>query len=230
MIIVRLWNLCNCRISNVTRNPRYPPRHGARWSWSVADSATACINSDNRQSLLSLAYRLRILLQTILTFRKAMLCAFFFSKPQPRLRKRSQVAAKDGVMVQTVLDMVWKARQRGLRTPVLLMGYYNPVLSYGEEKRLKHCWVAGINGFIVVDRPPEEAITMRGLRTDYAYVSLSLQVILATILFLTEPLIAPATSEQRIAFSCSLTDSFISIVSRIDLEGATGTISSGLSH
>ena len=37
------------------------------------------------------------------------------------------------------------------------MGYYNPILSYGEEKLVKDAREAGVNGFIVVDLPPEEA-------------------------------------------------------------------------
>ena len=59
--------------------------------------------------------------------------------------------------------MVRQARKRGLRTPVLLMGYYNPVLRYGEEKLLRDSREAGVNGFIMVDLPPEEAVRFRDL-------------------------------------------------------------------
>ena len=57
--------------------------------------------------------------------------------------------------------MVREARRKGLKAPIIFMGYYNPMLSYGEEKLLKDCHEAGVNGFIVVDFPPEEAITFR---------------------------------------------------------------------
>jgi tryptophan synthase len=57
--------------------------------------------------------------------------------------------------------MVREARRKGLRAPILFMGYYNPMLSYGEERLLKDCREAGVNGFIVVDLPPEEAVTFR---------------------------------------------------------------------
>jgi tryptophan synthase len=57
--------------------------------------------------------------------------------------------------------MVREARRKGLRAPILFMGYYNPMLSYGEEKLLKDSREAGVNGFIVVDLPPEEAVTFR---------------------------------------------------------------------
>jgi tryptophan synthase len=61
--------------------------------------------------------------------------------------------------------MVREARKKGLRIPVLFMGYYNPLLSYGEEKILKDCREAGVNGFIVVDLPPEEAVAFRNFCT-----------------------------------------------------------------
>lgn len=61
--------------------------------------------------------------------------------------------------------MVKTARERGLRAPVLLMGYYNPLLRYGEDRLLQGCQAAGVNGFIVVDLPPEEAVSFRKLCT-----------------------------------------------------------------
>lgn len=57
--------------------------------------------------------------------------------------------------------MVRDARKRGLKAPVMLMGYYNPLLSYGEEEILRDAKEAGANGFIVVDLPPEEAVKFR---------------------------------------------------------------------
>lgn len=66
--------------------------------------------------------------------------------------------------------MVRESRKRGLKAPILLMGYYNPMLSYGEGRLLKDCREAGVNGFIVVDLPPEEAITFRGFCTSSGQV------------------------------------------------------------
>ena len=45
------------------------------------------------------------------------------------------------------------------------MGYYNPLLSYGEERILRDAKEAGVNGFIVVDLPPEEAVRFRNFCT-----------------------------------------------------------------
>jgi tryptophan synthase len=60
-----------------------------------------------------------------------------------------------------MLDMVRTARRKGLTVPVLFMGYYNPILQYGESKLLADCIEAGVNGFIIVDLPPEEAVRFR---------------------------------------------------------------------
>ena len=67
--------------------------------------------------------------------------------------------------------MVRDSRKRGLKAPILLMGYYNPLLSYGEERLLQDCQAAGVNGFIIVDLPPEEAVSFRQLCTRGGYVA-----------------------------------------------------------
>lgn len=60
-----------------------------------------------------------------------------------------------------MLEMVRSARHKGLTVPVLFMGYYNPLLQYGESRLLNDCKNAGVNGFIIVDLPPEEAVRFR---------------------------------------------------------------------
>jgi len=42
------------------------------------------------------------------------------------------------------------------------MGYYNPMMQYGEQRLISDCKAAGVNGFIVCDFPPEEAVKFRG--------------------------------------------------------------------
>lgn len=61
----------------------------------------------------------------------------------------------------STLGTVREARGKGLHIPILFMGYYNPLLIYGEEKIVTEARRAGVNGFIVVDLPPEEAIKFR---------------------------------------------------------------------
>jgi tryptophan synthase len=76
-----------------------------------------------------------------------------------------QVALKNGVTVEGCLEMVRDARKKGLHIPLMFMSYYNPMLSYGEERLLKDCREIGVNGFIVVDLPPEEAVSFRNYCT-----------------------------------------------------------------
>ncbi|KAI4185879.1 MAG: hypothetical protein L6R41_003851 [Letrouitia leprolyta] len=132
----------------------------------------------------------------------------------PTIQKANTQALKNGVTVTSTLDIVRSARRKGLRAPVLFMGYYNPLLSYGEERILKDAKEAGVNGFIVVDLPPEEAVRFRDFCTKggLSYV----------------PLIAPATSESRMKLLCKIADSFIYVVSRMGVTGASHTLNKAL--
>jgi tryptophan synthase len=132
----------------------------------------------------------------------------------PTIQKSNTIALKNGVSVTTTLETLRDARRRGLQVPVIFMGYYNPLLAYGEERMLKDAKEAGVNGFIMVDLPPEEAVRFRDHCTnaELSYV----------------PLIAPATSEARMKLLCKIADSFIYVVSRMGVTGATGTLNAGL--
>lgn len=89
----------------------------------------------------------------------------------PTIQTANTISLQNGVTTESTLAMVKEARDRGLKAPVLLMGYYNPLLSYGEERLLQDCKRCGVNGFILVDLPPEEAISFRKLCTRGGYVS-----------------------------------------------------------
>ncbi|KAH7366896.1 tryptophan synthase [Plectosphaerella cucumerina] len=132
----------------------------------------------------------------------------------PTIQTSNTIALQNGVTIESTLKMVKDARSRGLKAPVLLMGYYNPLLSYGEERLLTDCKESGVNGFIVVDLPPEEAVSFRKLCTKggLSYV----------------PLIAPATSDARMRILCRLADSFIYVVSRQGVTGALGSMNANL--
>ncbi|GAB1191064.1 anthranilate synthase / indole-3-glycerol phosphate synthase [Aspergillus pseudonomiae] len=132
----------------------------------------------------------------------------------PTIQKANTKALENGVTVTIVLEKVREARRRGLKVPILLMGYYNPMMRYGEERMLKDCKEAGVNGFIMVDLPPEEAVRFREHCT-----SNGLSFV---------PLIAPATSESRMKLLCKIADSFIYVVSRMGVTGATGKLSANL--
>ncbi|KAJ2894053.1 tryptophan synthase [Zalerion maritima] len=132
----------------------------------------------------------------------------------PTIQTSNTVALSHGVTIESTLQMVKDARKQGLRAPVMMMGYYNPLLQYGEDRLLEDCKSAGVNGFIVVDLPPEEAVSFRKLcsKGGLSYV----------------PLIAPATSDARMQILCSLADSFIYVVSRQGVTGALGKLNANL--
>lgn len=57
------------------------------------------------------------------------------------------------------------------RIQLILSGYYNPILAYGEEKAVQDAKEAGASGFIIVDLPPEEAVRFRELCASKEYVN-----------------------------------------------------------
>ncbi|KIJ35736.1 hypothetical protein M422DRAFT_180235 [Sphaerobolus stellatus SS14] len=133
-----------------------------------------------------------------------------FSDPMadgPAIQESNSVALKNNIEYTTCLNYVKEARQQGLTIPVLLMGYYNPILSYGEEKAVQDAKMAGAHGFIIVDLPPEEAIRFREVCTSngLSYI----------------PLIAPSTSLPRIKLLAGIADSFIYIVSKMGTTGSS---------
>ncbi len=82
-----------------------------------------------------------------------------FSDPMadgPAIQAANLRALKSGMTLAKVLDLVRGFRKHDNETPLVLMGYYNPVFHYGVEKFLKEAKVAGVDGLIIVDLPPEE--------------------------------------------------------------------------
>jgi tryptophan synthase alpha chain len=82
-----------------------------------------------------------------------------FSDPMadgPAIQEAGLRALKAGQTLVKTLDMVRDFRETDDATPVVLMGYYNPIYIYGVERFLKDAKAAGIDGLIVVDLPPEE--------------------------------------------------------------------------
>ena len=74
----------------------------------------------------------------------------------PTIQLAGQRALEGGQTLQKTLDMVVEFRKSDATTPIVLMGYYNPIYSRGVDKFLADAKAAGIDGLIVVDLPPEE--------------------------------------------------------------------------
>jgi tryptophan synthase alpha chain len=86
-----------------------------------------------------------------------------FSDPMadgPTIQLASERALSAGTTLPAILDTVSRAR-RTSQVPILLMGYYNPVLSYGLERFAVDAAAAGVDGLLIVDLPPEESDELR---------------------------------------------------------------------
>jgi tryptophan synthase alpha chain len=82
-----------------------------------------------------------------------------FSDPMadgPAIQAGSLRALQAGMTLARTLDLVRGLRRRDAATPVVLMGYFNPIWRYGPERFLEDARAAGVDGLIVVDLPPEE--------------------------------------------------------------------------
>jgi len=74
----------------------------------------------------------------------------------PAIQASSLRALRSGMRLASVLDMVGAFRRQDKDTPIVLMGYYNPIYSYGVDRFLGNAREAGVDGLILVDLPPEE--------------------------------------------------------------------------
>ena len=87
-----------------------------------------------------------------------------FSDPMadgPAIQASSQRALNGGMTLHKVLDMVRRFRKFDSGTPLVLMGYYNPIHAYGTARFVKDAAQAGVDGLITVDLPPEEDDVLR---------------------------------------------------------------------
>ncbi len=89
----------------------------------------------------------------------------------PAIRLAGQRALKGGQTLKTTLDLAREFRKEDDATPIVMMGYYNPIYIYGVDKFLDDALAAGVDGLIVVDLPPEmddEALRARlGARREF---------------------------------------------------------------
>ncbi len=74
----------------------------------------------------------------------------------PTIQLAGQRALDKGMTLDKTLDIARSLRATGNQTPIVLMGYYNPIYSRGVSKFLEQAKEAGIDGLIIVDLPPEE--------------------------------------------------------------------------
>jgi tryptophan synthase alpha chain len=131
-----------------------------------------------------------------------------FSDPMadgPTIQRASERALKNGMSLRGVLTMVEAFRQQDATTPVVLMGYGNPIESMGWEIFAKRCAEVGVDGVLTVDFPPEES--------HEAFEHLQRYNIAPIFL------LAPTTNEARIQQVAKLARGYVYYVS---LKGVTG--------
>ena len=124
----------------------------------------------------------------------------------PAIQRAGQRALVAGMSLNGVLDLVRRFREGDQTTPIVLMGYYNPIYSMGAAAFLEAAKAAGVDGLIVVDLPPEEdpelCLPARGAGIDF--------IRLAT----------PTTDDVRLPAVLQNTSGFVYYVSITGITGA----------
>jgi tryptophan synthase alpha chain len=124
----------------------------------------------------------------------------------PAVQAAGLRALAAGTTLVKVLDMVRTFRTKHADTPIILMGYYNPIYSYGVDRFLADAKAAGVDGMIVVDLPPEEddELCLPSLKAGLAFIRLA----------------TPTTDDVRLPTVLNHTAGFVYYVS---ITGVTGT-------
>jgi tryptophan synthase alpha chain len=124
----------------------------------------------------------------------------------PAIQASGRRALEAGQTMKKTLAMVRAFRKDDDTTPVVLMGYYNPIYVYGVEAFLKDAKAAGIDGLIVVDLPPEEdeELCLPALRAGLSFIRLA----------------TPTTDDKRLPAVLANTSGFVYYVS---ITGVTGS-------
>jgi tryptophan synthase alpha chain len=132
-----------------------------------------------------------------------------FSDPMadgPAIQLAGQRALKGGQTMVKTLDIVRSFRKSDSDTPIVLMGYYNPIYIYGNEKFLEDAKSAGVDGLIIVDLPPEadDELCIPAMKHGLNFIRLA----------------APTTDHKRLPAVLNNTSGFVYYVS---ITGITGT-------
>lgn len=131
-----------------------------------------------------------------------------FSDPMadgPIIQRAAEHAIAQGIGLKDVLQMVSQFRQDDEHTPIVLMGYANPIERMGQAEFVKRAAQAGVDGVLVVDYPPEEAGDFAALLDAHDMAPIFL--------------VAPTSTDQRIAAVGQLAKGYVYYVS---LRGVTG--------
>jgi len=138
----------------------------------------------------------------------------------PAIQAAGLRALKAGQRVSDTLRLVREFRKNDDETPIVLMGYYNPIYVYGVDKFLADAGSAGVDGLIVVDLPPEEdeELCLPTLKAGLNFIRLA----------------TPTTDDKRLPTVLSNTSGFVYYVSITGITGAaapdTGKVTAAVSR
>jgi len=124
----------------------------------------------------------------------------------PAIQMSSQRALKAGQTMSKTLEVARAFRQSDAATPLVLMGYYNPIYIYGVDRFLRDAKSAGVDGLIVVDLPPEEdeELCLPALKAGVNFIRLA----------------TPTTDDKRLPAVLANTSGFVYYVSITGITGA----------
>ncbi|MCE3232536.1 MAG: trpA [Rickettsiaceae bacterium] len=132
-----------------------------------------------------------------------------FSDPMadgPTIQEAAIRALDAGAKLSKILEMVAKFRKNNDHTPIVLMGYYNPLQNYGLKKFVSDAKKSGVDAFLIVDLPPEEDLELYAC-TESEGISLI-------------KLVTPTTDDKRLKIITEKASGFIYYVA---VAGVTGT-------
>ncbi len=153
----------------------------------------------------------------------------------PVIQQATQTALEKGITIKKSLLAVKELRKRGVEIPLILMGYYNPMLAYGLEKFVRDAKEAGADGFIIPDLPVEESDEFESILNGGRVggeVSIQTSSTRPSPPYRDLPLIrmiAPTSSAERMEKIARNANGFIYLVSVTGITGERKSVAEGLS-
>lgn len=130
----------------------------------------------------------------------------------PVIQQATQAALEKGITVKKSLEAVKELRKRGVTIPLIVMGYFNPMLAYGLERFIRDAREAGADGFIIPDLPLEEAEEFQSINGDMPLIQM----------------LAPTSPDERMEAIARHAKGFIYLVSVTGVTGERREISNDL--
>lgn len=121
------------------------------------------------------------------------------------VQRTSQVSLANGTRLADSIALIARLREQGITVPLMLMGYFNPVVKYGIERYVVDCAAAGVDGFIIPDLPIEESDRILSLCREHG----------RDLIFM----VAPTSTERRLELVGERGSGFVYCVS---VKGVTG--------